>query len=232
MKIRCAVIDDDKSDLQKIGKVFLELSKETKLTFDNRYYLEAGDSVFEPYDIYILDIDMPVLDGFHLANRIFDRYPKACIIFCTNHDDLVFDAFRLNPFYFVRKSLLQDDLRSALRKYIRDLEGKKNEYILRTRDVVVSISLADIQYFEIVGNDLYIHTLKKEYKDRKSMKQLLSGIPSEGFIQISQNYLINCEVIKEIDADKLITKSGQVFTIPRRNIRDVKDRYALYLLGK
>ncbi len=232
MVIRCAVVDDDQIDLQKISKVFLELSRETLLEFKNEYLRCFDINDAQNFDLFVLDIDMPDINGFQLANRIFEEIPKACVIFCTNHDDLVFDAFKLSPFYFVRKSFLQDDLKSALRRFIKVFSEKKKEYVLKNRESVISIPFSDILYFEVNRNDLYIRTLKKEYRDRKSMKQLLAEMPPNCFIPINQNYLVNADYIKEISSDKVILKSGIDFRIPRRNSKEVKDRFALYLLEK
>lgn len=232
MVIRCAVVDDDQIDLQRISKVFFELSRETSLEFKNEYLKCFDINNARNFDLFVLDIDMPDINGFQLANRIFEEMPKACIIFCTNHDDLVFDAFKLNPFYFVRKSFLQDDLKTALRRFIKAFAEKKKGFVLQNRDSVISIPFSSIVYFEVMRNDLFIHTSEKEYKDRKSMKQLLSEMPPNFFIPINQNYLVNAEYIKEISSDKVILKSGIVFKIPRRNSKEVKDRFALYLLEK
>ena len=75
MVIRCAVVDDDQIDLQKISKVFLELSHETSLEFKNEY-LECFDvNNARNFDLFVLDIDMPDINGFHRL----DQYGISCL---------------------------------------------------------------------------------------------------------------------------------------------------------
>ncbi|MBR2552339.1 MAG: response regulator transcription factor [Erysipelotrichaceae bacterium] len=229
---RVAIIDDNPNDLKRISAILFELSLETRHQFNMQFYFEFNDCIINRYDLYILDIDLPETNGFQAAYLIYEKQPDACIIFCTIHNDLVFDSFKLNPFYFVRKSFLQDDLKTAMRKYIKNQSEKSAEYLLVSRDITISIPFSAISYFEVAGNDLFIHTDNKEYKERKSMKQLVGEIPLDSFAQINQNYLVNLDFVKEISNHSVIMKNGLQFSIPRRNAKSVKDKYTLYLLSR
>ena len=230
MKIKCIVVDDSQSDLIKIKRVLMNSVSFTQLHFDVHYFDNpTDDHILQQTDFYILDIDMPGMNGFQLANRIYETNPKATIAFCTNHDDLVFDSFKLNAFYFIRKSFLEEDLFSALRKYVRQYSDDKAAFVINDTEQIKAVPIRNIVYFEVSHNDLYIHTVDKEYRLRKSMKQLLDEFHHNSFIQIDQNFLINCSFIQEIKDSIIILSTGQTFTVPRRNIKQVKDQYISYL---
>lgn len=230
MRINCAIVDDNCADLANITKLTTSLSSETDTIFEINTFANPKDLDFkQQYDLYILDIDMPELNGFALANTIYKKYPDSVIVFCSNHDDLVFDSFKLNAFYFVRKNFLNDDLVLALRKYIQHSFLLKAEYIYKTNDTLIKIPLINIVYFEVARNDLYIHTTTKEYHERKSLKQLKSDLHVNYFIQISQNFLVNAHYIEELSENKLIMKNSVSFDIPRRLVADVKKDYLRFL---
>lgn len=60
-----------------------------------------------PYDVYILDVEMPDMDGYLLIDAIRGVWPEARIIVCTIHDELwtVRKLTALNVNAIVYKSL-------------------------------------------------------------------------------------------------------------------------------
>ena len=230
MIIKCAIIDDNISDLNNITKLTNSLSCESDISFVTESFTDPKEmNLSNGYDLYILDIDMPEINGFSLANRIYEKKPDSVIIFCSNHDDLVFDSFKLNAFYFVRKSFLKDDMILALRKYISHSFLLNAEYLYKTNNSIIRIPIKEIIYFEVSGNSLYIHTNSKEYQERRSMKQLKENLHVDYFIQVSQNFLVNAHFIDEISNNKVIMKNGISFDIPRRSNKEVKNEYMRFL---
>ena len=70
------------------------------------------------YDLVILDIKMPKMDGFELYNKIKDKDPKVKICFLTA-SELFYEEFRktrymlgekLGEEYFIQKPIKIDDL--------------------------------------------------------------------------------------------------------------------------
>ena len=230
MIIHCAVVDNDEKDLLQIKERINKLSVSERVEFDCTYFLDPTDKrILNIYDLYIIDIDMPQLNGFQLTRKIYDINPDAVIIYCTQHDHFVFDSYRLNAFYFVRKSFLSDELLSALYKYLRLYSASKAEYIIKTADSVTRIRMMDIVYFEISHNDMFVHTEKKEYRQRRSLAQVIAELPSGIFLQVSQHYLINMNYISEISGNKAVLTTGLRFDIPRRNIKDVKEQFLAFV---
>ncbi|MGZ5486788.1 MAG: response regulator [Nitrososphaeraceae archaeon] len=70
------------------------------------------------YDLVILDIKMPNMDGFELYNKIREKDPKVKICFLTA-SELFYEEFRKSRFllvekigeeYFIQKPIKTDDL--------------------------------------------------------------------------------------------------------------------------
>ena len=233
MKIKCAVVEDDPKDLDSIKKVISQLSVETRYLFETNSYPSFDRKLLDmKYDLYILDIDLPGINGFEITTKIYEVNERAVIIFCSHHEGLVFDSFKLNPFYFVRKSFLEDDLSIALRKYIRVCSSFYSDYLIETPDRIFSVPYHEILYFEVSHNTMYIHTLSTEYSQRKTMKQLLEEIPQGQFIHVSQSYLVNAGHIEAIHDNKVCLRNGQQIDISRRMFRQVKEEYVLFLSRK
>ncbi|MBQ9157720.1 MAG: response regulator transcription factor [Erysipelotrichaceae bacterium] len=232
MAINCVIIDDNKKELNTIESALSTLTYGTEysLLIDSFFSFTQLD-LEEKYNLYILDIDMPDISGFQMARKIYDRYPDATIVFCTNHDDLVFDSFKLDAFYFVRKSFLKDDLSAALQKFVRNYVNDNSFYLLKTRFEIIKLPYQDIAYFEVAGNDLFVHLLDgTEYSERKSISSILDLLPKNAFVRVDKNFLINLKHISGISDNKLYLTTGKEFIIPKAKIGYVKSEYVNYLM--
>ena len=79
------------------------------------------------YDIVILDIKMPKMDGFELYNKLKEQDPKAKICFLTA-SELFYEEFRkmrlklgedIGEGYFIQKPIKTDDLLEKLNGLIK-----------------------------------------------------------------------------------------------------------------
>lgn len=89
MQIKIALIDDHQ--LVRGGlKLLLQSMPEFKVTIEagnGKEFLEAITQVKALPDIALLDVAMPIMDGFETANALCDRYPKIRIVALSVHDD-------------------------------------------------------------------------------------------------------------------------------------------------
>ncbi len=165
---------------------------------------------------------MPGTSGFELTNQIYQHFPDAAIIYCTAYNHFVFDSYKLNAFYFVRKSFLQSDFYDALTKYLSSLAYQTNNYYIRSSSTAEKLPIDQILYFEVAHNDLYIHLLNgEERRERKPLKTVSMELPSGGFIRISQTFLVNKAYVVKIENNQAHLINGQKIDIPRVNIHRV-----------
>ncbi len=231
MKINCVIVDDDISSQKKISEAIAHLSIQGDLDFQCTYFSDSLNSqILEHYDLYILDIDMPGIKGFDLAEMIYDRYPEAIIMFCTCHEDFVFDSYKANAFYFIRKDHLLEELTYALRKFVRRFVNNEKTYIIHSGKDMIPVSYATIVYFEKYGESLSVHTIDMTIKDiGKSLDDLLGELADERFVKINRNTIINLRYVSKLSGDIVTLSTGAKFPIPRRNITEVTIKYLNYL---
>ena len=82
--------------------------------YNGKEAIEAA-STLNP-DVLILDISMPLLNGFQVASRLREKDCKAKLIFLTVHDDqdYVEAAFSIGALGYVLKPRITTDLISAI----------------------------------------------------------------------------------------------------------------------
>ena len=118
--VRIAICDDEKQALRVVSTaltgVFAEKNIDVKIeTYEKvEAFVDRLKNSQDYFDVIMLDIRMPRIDGIRLASKIRDRDPDVKIVFVSNEENRVFDAFLVDTFYFIRKSNLIDDIASRL----------------------------------------------------------------------------------------------------------------------
>ena len=95
--MKIAICDDDNNFINEFNHILKTfcLSNNIEFTTDN---FTSGREILEcylEYDIIFLDIDMPKINGFTVADKInekSDEVKTPYIVFITSHDNLVWDA--------------------------------------------------------------------------------------------------------------------------------------------
>ena len=114
---------DDESDLTMLCKMSLEHYGFEVDTFNDP---EEALSKFKPgsYDLVILDIKMPKMDGFELYHKIKKKDNNANVCFLTA-TELYYEEFRKKEFcavdrnLFIRKPIDNEELVKEVNKMIR-----------------------------------------------------------------------------------------------------------------
>lgn len=108
-----AIIDDDlefSKVLQRDVERFISVLF-TKFNVDIINDNFFSNSVNKKYDIYFLDIDLDKVSGINIGRKLLVSETNPIIIFVSSREDLVFSSFSVRPFYFVRKSNIEEDMK-------------------------------------------------------------------------------------------------------------------------
>ncbi len=226
MIIQCAIIDDSQNDIQIIKNTVVAICYGTNVLMNITTFQNPEDpEILKHYNLYILDIDMPGLNGFELAKKIYSCYPDASIIFCTMHENLVFESFRMNAFYFVRKQHLEDDLIYSLKKYTSVFHAP-GIYVAKNEQGLTKISVDTILYFEVFHNDLYIHLSENTVvHERKSLKKVMAEMELYSFALIGKSYFVSLSHVASIKDYSLTLSDGETIAIPRSQFRTFKQKF-------
>ena len=201
---RIAICDDENRILEDLSRMVLELIPDADVSAfgEGRALIESAGKA--GYDVVLLDIDMPDLNGLEVAAffQVADR--KPLIIFVTSHDELVYDSLQLHPFGFVRKSYLDKELKKVLEDAVEEVSSRDKHFFFHTASGDIKLQMDDILYFEAEGNYIKIKTGSDEFRFRETMQALEMSLKSDGFIRVHKGFLVNQEAVKIINSDKLV----------------------------
>lgn len=222
------IIDDSKEDAQNV-KLAIETVLEADNIFSHFIVLNTIDEadLSNKSDIYFIDIDMPDKNGYEVSGIIYSKFPKANIVFCTNYNDLVFDAFQIEFFGFVRKDHLDNDIKRIIKKYFSRLE--KEMFQLKNGTLV---KLEEIMYIETGHNYISLYLADgRTIKDRTTLKSAKVQFPNS-FCQISSGYIVNLKYVNKISKNQVIILNDAVLYASRAYTKKLIMTFNDYILRK
>ena len=180
------------------------------------------------FDLIFLDIEMPEEDGIRFGERLAGMKTAPDIIFVSSREDRVFDAFRIHPFGFVRKSLFLQDIDGIIADYVRARQddGARN-FVVQTSTGTVTIPVESIQYIEGARKNQLIHTTRgdKPFIVNLTMKQLEDVFAPRAFLRVHTGYLVNYRYIRRLSNTDVILTDGTSLPVSRRKAGQIKLDY-------
>ena len=230
VKVKVAILDDESKDLEKVNEYFKSVSDQY-ISYDCTCF-NNGEYLYDHlYDLYILDIEMPHLNGLEVAEIIKEKYPNSVIVLHSKRNDLVFESFKVGVFFFVRKDNFEEDMDYARIRLDKHFKSNNQIYKYRNKNIIRNIYHHQIIYIEKMGHHVEIHLDDNSILiDNTSMKNILSFF--NDFIQCHQSYLVNLNYIESLNGNDFIMKNGDRIQISKRNLTKAKKAYIDYLNKK
>lgn len=233
-----ALCDDTKLDLDTnaallrrcLARVGIEGRIETFQHPDD--LLSARES--KTYDLYLLDVVMPMLSGIELGREIRRTQQKSPLIFLTTSNEFAIDAFAVNATHYLVKPFTEEQLYEALRRALETGElGKKQFLTIKTlKGSLQSVPIDDIEYIECRDHVLTIHSHNDVVVEaRRSLSRFQEEleIMSPGqFASPYKGYIVNMNKITLIEPRAVVLRCGFQVPLPRGAFRDFQMRYVSY----
>jgi two-component system LytT family response regulator len=245
------IIVDDEMLARGVVREYLESHPDVEVVAECANGFEAVKAITElGPDLAILDIQMPKLDGFEVAELVAG---KCRIMFATAFDQYAVKAFEyraldylLKPFSqerfdqaigHVRASLGQGDAakaqQDATQEVVRDAmresaRGKPlGRVVIRDGARVHVIASEKIDYIEAQDDYVQIHTEGRSYLKNQRLSDLEGQLDADKFLRIHRSYLLNLECLVRIeqagkDSHVAILKDGGKLPISRSGYQKVR----------
>ena len=229
-----AIVEDDKGYSSLLEKYITKYGKEKGESFkvsvyeDGLSFLAVCDTGF---NIVLMDIEMPMLDGLKTAAKLRSVDKNASLIFVTNMAKYAVNGYEVDAIDFIVKPVDYFNFSLKFDKAVRLQKKKSPEFmILSTDSGIVKIDISEIKYVESLQHYLTFYTENGEYKTRSSMKDMEKKFASKNFVRCNNSYLVNLAYVDKVRADSVIIGEATL-PISRLKKKSFMDALALYYGG-
>lgn len=237
--IRIAICDDNNDFINYMeNAVEQEFSSHATEKYEIESYI-SGELLFahhriKPFDVVFLDIDMPGLDGFQLASKIYDS-GNCYIIFVTSHPELVYDSLYFRPLNFITKSrdsYFTDKLHSVVDQLFNEMK-QNTTIVLENKDIGrVALVIKNIYYIESGKHYVTYYSAENDpIKVRGNIGDLEAYFAPYDFVRIHKSFLVNLRHIFNIDKskDEIIFKQGFRLNMSKNYKQSVDEKLTQFL---
>ena len=204
--LRIAICDDEQPAISIVRSMLSDTLTDVDGEVEILDYLssEALWNAFQSglhFDLLLLDIDMPGINGISLSTRSQNFLRDTLLIYISNRDDKVFEAFRTSPFRFIRKSYLRDEWPEAIQAALAEInykkKGKARIAFPYGKDFIY-LAPEEIVYAESVRKKQLLHIRNQTVEINSTFYGILEALDGFGFLQIHKSYAVNFRFIRSI----------------------------------
>ena len=216
--MRIILCDDDTAFTQVFEKRLLTVFKKYGITPEIVSAHTGVEALREitrrPTDVLFLDIDMPEKNGFSVAEELSAMPSKPLIIFLSGMEDLVYQSFAFQPFWFLRKTHLEE-LPQVTEKMLQLLNSRQIHYTVTMNGSSTRIPITEIAYFESQGHYIVVHYNEKSLRFKARMSDIETALSKYFFVRCHVGYLLNCRFVQICSRTSVTLTDGTVLPVSR-----------------
>jgi DNA-binding LytR/AlgR family response regulator len=229
--IKIAIVDDSIDYIRfiydKVDKIMKDLNYdqyEIKTFTDGIKLVESNIK----FDLLLLDIDMPTINGFNLAEKVSNNLlsqENTTIIYITTYENLVYEAFKYSPLRFIRKNRINEELLEAIQAFLNKKQFNSYSLMFSTDLGKRSLPVNEIVYIEVHSHKLYVHEKGKLTIANGNLKDVEEQLRTYGFIKTHQSFLVNYKYINFINHSEVLLDNKISIPLSRGRYEQVKKEY-------
>ena len=187
--IKIAVAEDEQSCIDTVQQFLSDFSKEKGILFDVHVFRNGEQLVFNyqaDYDIILLDIEMPGMDGMTAAEKIRETDKDVIIIFITNMAQYADQGYRvrIGEIYFLesqrhRMIFHLKDRTLQMRGTMKEMEERLGKYYFVRCNVSYLVNLAHVSGIEgdmaVVGDERVPISRQKRKSFMAALSEYMGG---------------------------------------------------------
>lgn len=183
------------------------------------------------FDLYLLDVMMPEMNGIQLAEKIRGRDGQAEILFLTVSREYAVDAFAVRASGYLLKPVRKPDFDAEVLRAVQKLtDGKGAAITVKTKD-----GLRRVRVHELVMIESFNHTRMLTLSDGSvletsaTLSELFDRLGGrQNFYMPHRAYIVNLDYSIGIRRYELLMSGNRRIPIPRRQYPIVQELFSNY----
>ncbi len=219
MDYRIAVCDDEPQARELAQACAVQWAHKHGYSVEVRQF-PTGDAFLFQYeedkawDILLLDVEMPGCSGVELAKAVRQQNKRTQIVFITGYADYIAEGYDVSALHYLLKPLDRKKLFSVLGRAAERLHQSGRALLLELPEELVRVPLYEVEYLEVRGNYVTVHTGREAYTVKKALSALERELDAR-FFRVGRSFVVNLGKVRRATKKEAILESGSAVPLPR-----------------
>lgn len=219
--IRIAIVEDDDFYLQQLKEYLTRYGQESGKSFHISVFHDGAGIAekYDPvYDIILMDIELPRMDGMTAAERIRRQDPEVVIIFITNMPQYAMKGYTVEAMDYVLKPISYYAFTQRIERAIQRMHRRDKRFIaVNYQGGMLKLDVSQITYVEVQDHDLIYHTTQGSYAAKGTLSEAERMLGSSKFFRCNKGYLVNLEYVESVrNYDALVCSTWIQVSRPKK----------------
>lgn len=233
-KMKIAICDDNLNIVEEVRGLLEEyaLSKNFPLdisTFNDGQAVLESD---ERFNIAVLDVEMPNMDGIKLGEALRKQNKQIVLIYLTAHSQYLDSALNLNATRFFEKPIDKARFFNGIDNALERIDNSSISFYIRDDKTQVRISAENIVYVEIERRKTKIVTDEKEYCTTHTLDYFKGRLVSSVFAQPHKSYIVNLNYITAYERTGIVLDDKYKIPVSRSKQTEFHTAFIRFMEGK
>lgn len=215
-----AVVEDEKICSVQVQQFLYQYQEENNVRFKVTVF-EAATQILESYeplyDMILMDIDMPGINGMDAADQIRQTDQDVVIVFITNIASFAIRGYEVGAMDFVVKPITYYNFSTRLARALKRSRSREpRQIILTLADGVKKLEVGQIYYVEVQNRMLHYYTQESVFAVRGTMQSVQQMLEAYSFAKCNHWYMVNLRHVSEVKKNTVVVGEYEL-EISRRN---------------
>ncbi|MBM6774747.1 LytR/AlgR family response regulator transcription factor [Olsenella profusa] len=186
------------------------------------------------FDLVLLDIEMPGVDGIQFGRALREIGFGTDIIYVSNSEERVFESLSLRPLGFVRKSHFNADMAEAIETFVRERrkQGTNRTITLKMAHAMGTFDIDEIAYVEAHRREKIVHLVNGRTEEvLTTLDEMGERLAPYGFFRVHKGFLVNFAHVRQLTPQGFVVGKDLV-PIGRSKVAEARRAYMDYLSNK
>jgi DNA-binding LytR/AlgR family response regulator len=184
----------------------------------------------ERWDLLLLDIFMPQLNGIEAARQLRKVDSKCEIVFATTSREHGVEGYELHALDYLTKPISQRDVDAMMDWFLRKRSEDRSALTVRTSLGEEAVPIRDIRYIESRGHSCDIHLPERTYSVRRSIDELAGALDGV-FFRCHKSFLLSFAHVSELEKNLFRMDDGSCVPVSSAYLSECRTAYLTWKAG-
>lgn len=240
--LNIAVCDDNPEHLDRVlGQLERYLRSRPEIEGQTSAF-QSGEALLEQavakknFDLYLLDVLMPGLDGIQTGHRLRQLGDGGEIIYLSSSNEFAVESYDVHAFFYLLKPLLEERLFQVLDEAVEKLNRRRSDgIVVITPGGPRRILLERIRYVERVGRSMRYYCVDGWVDSQTihaSFREMAAPLLADPrFYLCGASFVFNFQRVTGVSGQAALLDDGSKVTLPRKAVTAFKNAWGRYWLG-